>query len=158
MTRLTDSSPIVKKFKSNPDPSKMARSRTPMLAFLFMMNAFLMWGMGCAHQPFRPCSQAGDLTGLPLVKGDFRCNQKQLKDGSWVNHGRFVQLQPDGVTLALEGQFTEGVRTGKWIQYSEQGKPLAELYFDERGVQRIGSQPKETEPSPRLEPQTKVRE
>jgi antitoxin component YwqK of YwqJK toxin-antitoxin module len=92
------------------------------------------------------------------VKGDFRCHQKKLADGSWVNHGRFVQLQPDGRTIALEGQFVDGVRTGKWIQYSEQGKPLAELFFDSRGVQKTGVPPPEAEPPLKTEPQKKVRE
>ena len=117
---------------------------------------------GCASRPYRPCSQAGDLTGLPLVQGDFRCSQKKLKDGSWVNHGLFLQLQPDGLTPALEGQFTDGVRTGKWIQYSSEGKPLAELFFDERGVQKIGSQAPSAEPAVKVNPdapsQPKVRE
>ena len=122
-----------------------------LFCFLFLYSA-------CASRPFRPCSEAGDLTGLPLVKGDFRCHQKQLRDGSWVNHGRFVQLHADGTTIALEGQFSEGVRTGKWMQYTEQGKPLAELFFDSRGVQKVGVPPLEAEPAPKTEPQTKVRE
>jgi len=116
----------------------------------------------CTSAPFRPCSQAGDLTGLPLVQGDFRCQQRQLKDGSWINHGTFKQLHPDGFTPALEGQFQDGIRIGKWMQYSAQGKLIAEFFFDSRGVLTVGNAPVSTEPPLRANPespsQPKVRE
>lgn len=116
----------------------------------------------CTSAPFRPCSQAGDLAGLPLVQGDYRCQQRKLKDGSWINHGNFRQLHADGFTPALEGQFQDGIRTGKWKQYSPQGKLIAEFFFDSRGVLMVGNAPVSTEPPLRPNPespsQPKVRE
>ena len=96
------------------------------------------------------------------MQGDFRCQQRQLKDGSWINHGNFRQLHADGFTPALEGQFQDGIRTGKWKQYSPQGKLIAEFYFDSRGVLTVGNAPVSTEPPLRTNPespsQPKVRE
>lgn len=146
----------------------MSRFPHPQPPFRRGLSPFLWVGLlilsasGCAQAPYRPCSQAGDLTGLPLVQGDFRCQQKKLSDGSWVNHGTFKQLHPDGYTTALEGQFKDGTRIGKWMQYSPEGKLMAELYFDERGVLKLGNSPTSNEPALKTDPtapsQPRVRE
>jgi hypothetical protein len=131
-------------------------------AGLYLLVLLASNNTACTSAPFRPCSQAGDLAGLPLVQGDFRCQQRQLKDGSWINHGNFRQLHADGFTPALEGQFQDGVRIGKWKQYSSQGKLIAEFFFDSRGVLMVGNAPVSTEPPLRPDPespsQPKVRE
>jgi hypothetical protein len=62
----------------------------------------------------------------------------------------------------LEGQFKDGIRSGKWLQYSPQGKLMAELYFDERGVLKLGNAPTSNEPplktNPEASSQPRVRE
>lgn len=138
----------------------MFRSQAPQPTSQRVRVSILLAGVvipcmsGCAQAPYRPCSQAGDLAGLPLVQGDFRCQQRKLPDGSWVNHGIFKQLHPDGYTTALEGQFKDGVRTGKWLQYSPQGKLISELYFDERGVLKVGNAPISNEPALKSDPES----
>ncbi len=117
----------------------------------------VLQGFGCTSAPYRPCSQAGDLTGLPRVKGEFSVKPPKHKECYLVNHGPFKQLHPDGFTTALEGQFNDGVRNGKWLQYSPTGKLMAEFHYDERGVLKVGNAPLSTEPALRVDPEATAR-
>jgi hypothetical protein len=81
----------------------------------------------------KPCHLGGDVTWPNPIHGDRQCHQKLFSDGRWLNHGRFVQKHLNG-QIALEGQFEEGRKQGRWIQYDEQGNRIAERTF-ENGVE-----------------------
>lgn len=91
----------------------------------------------------RPCSQGGDISWDPPLKGDSKCVQKKMTDGRWYNHGRFVLLNGDGKAV-LEGDFEEGQKSGIWTQFDDQGKAIREKYF-EKGLEKS---PPSATPSP----------
>lgn len=89
--------------------------------------------VACAST-FKPCSQGGDVSWYPPVKGDMRCQQREDQSGRVVNHGSFRQLNAKGRVI-LEGAFEEGRKNGVWVQYNERGEKIAERYF-EKGVEK----------------------
>src|SRR5690349_11180379 len=91
----------------------------------------LTWGCSSIE---KPCSSAGDVSWITEIRGDSQCKQKLMKDGSYLNHGRYIKRYPDG-KIALEGDFYEGKKHGYWIQYDENGMKVVEKYF-EYGVEK----------------------
>jgi hypothetical protein len=87
----------------------------------------------------KPCSEAGDVSWSPKIIGDKRCTQKTRKDGTTVNHGKFLQSYSSTGRIALEGEFTEGFKSGIWLHYAEDGRLVAVKYFD-RGVEKSPSE------------------
>ncbi len=87
----------------------------------------------------KPCSEAGDVSWNPKIIGDKRCTQKTRKDGRVVNHGRFLQSYTSTGRIALEGEFTEGLKSGIWLHYAEDGRLIAVKYFDQ-GVEKSPSE------------------
>lgn len=102
--------------------------------FLACLSCFLF-----ACSITRPCSEAGDLSDIPKIKGDKKCYQKKQKDGSYKNDGKFFQYHPNG-NIALEGEFKDGEKNGTWTQYDEAGKKIAVRYF-ENGVEYFRGPP-----------------
>lgn len=91
-------------------------------------TAFAALGLSACSTTTRPCSDAGDLTGLPSIKGNKQCYQRRAKDGRWLDHGQFLQWHPNG-TVAIEGTFLDGAKTGVWTFYDEKGKKTAEKFY-----------------------------
>ncbi|MGK5086490.1 hypothetical protein WDW86_02935 [Bdellovibrionota bacterium FG-2] len=87
----------------------------------------------------RPCSEGGDVSWNPSIRGDRRCQKVQDPSGRYVNHGKFVQTYQSG-KLALEGEFLDGKRNGTWVQYDEKGDKVMERYFD-HGVEKAVAAP-----------------
>ncbi|MBC7693186.1 MAG: hypothetical protein H7222_15585 [Methylotenera sp.] len=83
----------------------------------------------CATHPTRPCSDGGDTSWTPPIKGNRQCYQVERPDGSVVNQGKYVEWHKNG-NLALEGLFKEGKKDGLWIQYDDKGNRVAEKMFN----------------------------
>ena len=80
----------------------------------------------------KPCQDAGDVSwdwGPKPVKGNRQCLQiQEAKTGKWINHGRYVVWFPNG-KVALEGNFKDGLKEGKWVQFDEEGKKVVEREY-----------------------------
>ena len=83
----------------------------------------------------RPCSEGGDVSWNPKIVGDKRCAQKTLVNGRLVNNGKFQQAYQSTGTIALEGEFDEGKKSGIWLFYGEDHHLVAAKYFD-KGVEK----------------------
>src|SRR5690606_37127443 len=96
-----------------------------------LVPLFLLLPAACATGS-KPCHEGGDVSwewkGEPS-KGNRQCLQHKDKAGRWVNHGRYVVWFPDG-EVALEGNFKEGLKEGKWVQYDRTGKKILEKEFE----------------------------
>jgi antitoxin component YwqK of YwqJK toxin-antitoxin module len=68
---------------------------------------------------------SGSGPGIEYVDGD---NGKKAKEYSvtegWLD-GPYTEYQSDGVTLALQGSYVDGHRSGTWTSYNAKGKPAA---------------------------------
>ena len=106
-----------------------------------MRTACVLIGMtvwsGCSIS--KPCSEAGDVSWNPKIIGDKRCTQRARKDGRIVNHGKFLQSYTSTGRIALEGEFVEGLKSGIWLHYAEDGRLIAVKYFDQ-GVEKSPSE------------------
>ncbi|MBC7397252.1 MAG: hypothetical protein H7333_07390 [Bdellovibrionales bacterium] len=103
------------------------------------MNLFtflLLLLSGCAIS--KPCSEGGDVSWNPKIIGDKKCTQKKLVNGRVVNDGRFLQAYQSNGTIALEGEFDEGKKSGIWLFYAEDHHLVAAKYFD-KGVEKTPS-------------------
>ncbi len=86
---------------------------------------------------FRPCTEGGNLKGIPVIKGNRQCYQKKNREGKYINDGKFIQWHPNGV-VAIEGAFKAGDKTGTWYFFDEKGKKTAEKNF-ENDIEMSGS-------------------
>lgn len=84
---------------------------------------------------FKPCTQGGDVSWYPPLKGEMQCQQRDDVNGRVMNHGNFKQIWPNGKTQ-LEGAFDEGRKSGVWSQYNDRGEKIAERYY-EKGVEKM---------------------
>jgi hypothetical protein len=92
-------------------------------------------GVGCVTSPSRPCTEAGEpARDKPFAQVlDRRCEQRKGPEGRFVNVGRYQEWYPGG-QVALEGDYKEGKKSGKWIEWSADGKKVGERWF-ENGVE-----------------------
>ena len=95
----------------------------------FVVLALVMGG--CASAPARYCSQTGQAAreGAAPFKGNKQCTLKKGPDGRFVKEGPYVEWFPNGQP-ALTGEFKDGKKTGKWIEWEESGKIVSERWFD----------------------------
>ena len=108
-----------------------------MKALLVVAAAALLSACGTTY---KPCTNGGELIAWdPALKGNRTCHQRRLKDGSWVNHGKYYEYHPSG-KVGIEGEYDVGKKIGTWIRYDETGKKLAERFF-EKGVEVTTLQP-----------------
>ena len=75
------------------------------------------------------------MSWVPKIVGDKKCAQKSMPDGRSLNHGKFQQAYQATGTIALEGNFDEGKKSGIWLYYGEDTKLRAAKYF-ESGVEK----------------------
>ncbi len=109
------------------------------------MSALKFWALfvislglsACAIS--HPCSEGGDTSWNPNIRGDKRCQKVQDPSGRYLNQGKYVQTYPGG-KIAVEGEFLEGKRNGTWVQYNEKGERVMERYFD-HGVEKAVASP-----------------
>ena len=93
--------------------------------------------------PSKPCQEGGDVLWdwgpAQPVKGNKQCLQVQGPGGKWINHGRYVIWHPNG-KVALEGNFKDGFKEGKWTQFDETGKKVLERVY-ENGAEAQAAEP-----------------
>ncbi len=95
--------------------------------FLFIVSLIGVF-TGCSIS--KPCSEGGDITWNPVIKGDKKCTLKKNAEGKRVLDGKFEQTYATTNTVALQGQFENGKKAGIWIYYGEDSKLKAVKYFD----------------------------
>lgn len=84
----------------------------------------------CTSTPYRPCSEGGQAaheTGVPF-RGIKKCTQIKDKDGNYVNHGKYFEWGPNE-KIQTVGEYEEGKKSGRWVEYNDQGKMISEKYF-----------------------------
>ncbi len=114
-------------------PSQAARGRLS----AFVLAVVGCFGVaGCSSHPYRPCSE-GLATGddAPVAapsshpfQGTKHCFQKQDEEGKLLNEGQYRELYPED-TLAVEGEYHLGKKTGRWITYDPAGNKVKDQYF-----------------------------
>lgn len=109
---------------------------TPSISLLLAAVSWLPLG-GCTYAPLRPCTEAGSFDTVPLVQGDMQCHQRRNDQGVWLNHGKFKQYHPND-QLAVEGEFRDGVKIGRWVVYNSKGEQTTELNYNDKGVLVLG--------------------
>jgi len=94
--------------------------------------------LGCAT-PNRPCSTGGQPPREPsptLFEGTKRCYQVPGPTGKYVNDGKYFEWFPNE-KLAIQGEYEKGKKTGRWIEYDENGNKISDEYFkDGKQIQR----------------------
>lgn len=105
--------------------------------------------VSCASSILRPCEEGGEpardkpAAERPMKK---QCEQRKSKGGKFLNHGVYREWYSSG-KVALEGEFKDGKRHGKWFEYDAEGRVISERWFDQgvetpnRAKQAIGANP-----------------
>ncbi len=107
----------------------MQNIRLEKLFFIFLST--LPFFFSCSGKPFRPCTEGGQPPHENLIspfRGTKRCFQTQDASGNTLNDGKYYEMSLDD-TLATEGEYTMGKKTGRWIEYNEKGKKISDKYF-----------------------------
>lgn len=112
----------------------------------------------CASKPARYCTEIGQPArevSAPYVIGDRQCFIKKDRDGSLIKHGPYREWFLNGHP-ALEGEYNEGRKSGKWIEWDESGKKISERWFEE-GVETPTRTTKAVSTIPIQRPDRKLR-
>lgn len=100
---------------------------TDKCGLLILLGSLLL--TSCKTIVQKPCQAGGQPAREIIFKGTHQCEQKKDQYGKYVNHGRYVEWYPDG-SVALEGEYREGLKDGKWTEYDQAGKRISEKWFD----------------------------
>jgi hypothetical protein len=88
---------------------------------------------GCAGKRKKPCTEGGqparETAAIPF-RGIKRCEQAIGKQGFVVNQGKYFEWFNND-KIALEGEYKDGKKTGRWIEYDEMGKKVADRFFED---------------------------
>jgi hypothetical protein len=106
---------------------------------------------GCATiKASRPCTEGGQPAwdDKRVTVGTKKCEQYRAPKGNYLNHGKYLEYSTRG-SLLLEGEYSAGKKTGKWVEWDEEGKKVSEKWY-ENGVETQG---REKQPYNGLEPQ-----
>lgn len=113
---------------------------------------------GCASRPEHFCTDKGqparEVPAAYLI-GDKQCFIKKDRDGTLVKHGPYREWFPNGAP-AVEGEYSEGRKSGKWIEWDESGKKLSERWFED-GVETPTRNTKAASRVPTQRPDRKLR-
>lgn len=118
--------------------------------------------VACSGRRYRPCFNGGEPPRAEKALGDDKiekrqCEQVKGPDGKLLNEGLYKEWYWNG-NLALEGDYKDGKRHGKWFEYDEKGRLVSERWF-ENGVEtatRTSKRPPGTPPA-ELPPATQPR-
>jgi antitoxin component YwqK of YwqJK toxin-antitoxin module len=115
----------------------------PIQSFTLLFSFFCFFA--CASGPRKPCTDGGQPPReKPFnLKGDRQCTQRKDRTGKYVNDGEYTEWYPNGAR-ALLGEYREGKKTGKWIEWDESGKKLSERWFED-GVETPTRETQKTE-------------
>ena len=107
-----------------------------MVQFFLFLGPVLFFLSSCSGKPFKPCTLGGQSPHDhaheavdPPFRGTKRCFQVQDISGNTVNDGKYFEWYLDE-TLATEGEYNLGKKTGRWIEYDENGEKVSDKYFD----------------------------
>lgn len=84
----------------------------------------------CASGPRHPCLDGGQPAREKPFKGDRQCAQRKDPAGKYINEGPYTEWYPSG-HRALFGEYKDGKKSGKWIEWDEKGKKLSERWFED---------------------------
>jgi hypothetical protein len=90
----------------------------------------LVLSSSCVTHRRKPCTEGGQSAREPatVFRGTKRCYQDLDKSGHLVNHGKYYEWYVSD-KLALEGEYKEGKKTGRWIEYDETGKKISDKHY-----------------------------
>lgn len=94
--------------------------------FVFMMT-------GCALKPIRYCSESGQPARehSPVDPiGNKRCSIKKDAQGQVIKDGPYLEWFPNGEP-ALLGEYSDGKKSGKWIEWDASGNKISERWFED---------------------------
>lgn len=120
---------------------------------------------GCVTLASHPCTQGGQpaFDDGKVGKGTKQCIQVKDTNGNYINQGKYIEWHKNGVR-AIEGEYVGGFKTGKWIEWDNQGRKLKEKWFEsgnevpgreEKPYNGMGPQPRST-PRQTLQPEAAV--
>lgn len=107
---------------------------------------------GCAVARHKPCTDGGDAPREKPIEGNKidkkQCTQEKDRHGKLVNQGSYKEWFFNG-RLALEGEYRDGKRHGKWFEYDEAGKIVSERWFEDgkETATRTNTQPVNSAPA-----------
>lgn len=88
---------------------------------------------GCSGRSVRPCSDGGDPYHA-VAYGRKTCEQTKNKFGKYVNNGKYYEWYPNE-HIAVIGEYKNGKKHGRWMEFDEDGKKMDEKYF-EYGIEK----------------------
>ena len=94
---------------------------------------FVGFLIGCAQPAARPCSEGGEPALEKSTRGSKQCEQLKDASGQWHNHGIYREWYLNG-RLAIEGEYKQGKKQGKWTQWDDKGKLLFEKFYEDGQV------------------------
>jgi hypothetical protein len=80
-------------------------------------------------QPQVSYGQKSDPKDLPRM-GDVQCELTTDKEGQIVKEGNYIEWFSDGKP-AIRGEYREGKKTGKWLEWDRSGKLVSERWFED---------------------------
>lgn len=92
--------------------------------------AFLV---SCSFTPVRPCSTGGQAAHEDLLDpiGVKKCQQRiDPATGEAINDGKYLEWYENG-TVAVEGEYKKGKKSGRWREYDTTGKKVSDRYFQD---------------------------
>lgn len=114
-------------------------------ASLFLFTSFFL--ASCASSHHQPCTWGGQparATPLSTI-GKRSCDQVEDDSGQRINEGKYYEWYLND-RIALVGEYKKGKKSGRWLEYNEQGEVVSEMYFEDG---------KEVPPPYELKPQRK---
>ena len=100
------------------------------LVLILMIISIL--NLGCTSVRHKPCTVGGqparETAAVPLLGGIKRCHQIVNKEGYTVNHGKYFEWYQND-TIAITGEYEQGKKTGRWIEYDPKGNKTSDKYF-----------------------------
>ncbi len=76
-----------------------------------------------------PCTHSGQVPSDVPRDGIVKKRCRQLKKGdAYFNDGPYYEWY-DNDQLATQGEYTQGVKTGRWIEYDRNGVKLNDRYL-----------------------------
>jgi hypothetical protein len=101
---------------------------------VFAMLALLGTSVSsCASTHAKPCTLGGQSSRTvptSAIIGKKSCDQIVDDSGSYVNDGKYYEWFLDD-KIALVGEYKKGKKSGRWIEYDEDGKIVSQLSFED---------------------------
>lgn len=93
-----------------------------------LLTAALLTASSCAFSRFKPCTDGGEPALTKPTGGTRQCVTQLGPNGKEQNHGGYREWHPNG-KLAVEGEYYEGKKNGRWTEWDAEGKKLGERFF-----------------------------